>query len=286
SVGCFLCRYGNIAFLSDPFWSHLSFWHVAFGKTVPKPELVDPYLPEIRDVSAIFVCHSHYDHDLDLSYIAPHLPKETTIFGSQTLANTFAPYGLDQRFVQVNSDMATQNDMGNRLYASKGRLRILPILSGHPNQYLFFHLFQERIKKPRKRIPQRSWDFQEGETIAFLIDILDEAQEKIEKRIYLQTSTTGFPIGSFPQSILDEHPVDVALLGIDCANIKAEGKPSIIDFLQPKVVIFSHWEDFFQPKQDPPHEIVKVDLYALKEALPSTPSCKMIFPYWDSTFLL
>jgi L-ascorbate metabolism protein UlaG (beta-lactamase superfamily) len=286
SVGCFLIEFDGVTFLSDPFWSHLSFNQITFGKTLTEPGLVDPYLPELKEVSAVFVCHSHYDHMLDLPYIAPHLKANAQVFGTKTLKNTLHANHLPLDFINVNDAVARPQSLGRRLTASDGRLRILPIHSGHPPQYLFFHLFQDRLKVPRQTPPQKVWDYQEGETLAFLIDILDEKKEQIVKRVYLQTSSTGFPSGSFPKEILKEHPVDVALLGIDCANIKAKGEPSIIDFLDPPIVIFAHWEDFFEPKKDPPREIIKVDLRELKKALPSTKERQYLFPYWDSEFFL
>jgi hypothetical protein len=47
SVGCFLIEFEGVTFLSDPFWSHLSFNQITFGKTLAEPALVDPYLPEL-----------------------------------------------------------------------------------------------------------------------------------------------------------------------------------------------------------------------------------------------
>ena len=126
SVGCFLCRFDGVAFLTDPFWSHLPFSQVAFGKTLPNSQAIAPYLSEISDVSSIFVCHNHYDHNLALPHIAQYIPQSTKIFGSKTLEYTFAPNNLKQPFVAVNSDVATADQMGRRLYAANGRMRILP----------------------------------------------------------------------------------------------------------------------------------------------------------------
>ena len=71
---------------------------------------------------------------------------------------------------------------------------------------------------------------------------------------------------------------------MDCANEEVNERYSIIDFLEPRNVIFCHWEDFFRSKAETPHEIVKVDLLDLKARLPSTASTRYLFPAWDATF--
>ena len=93
-------------------------------------------------------------------------------------------------------------------------------------------------------------------------------------------------MGFFPKEILQAHGVDVALLAMDCASLKMEGHHTIIDFLNPDVVLFCHWEDFFRSKEVDPHEIVKVDLLKAKEFFKSTTKTTYLFPRWDSTFYL
>jgi len=112
---------------------------------------------------------------------------------------------------------------------------------------------------------------------------LDESGQ-IEKRVYVQTSSTGEPAGFFPSSLLTEHPVDVALLTMDCANLKAKGKHTIMDYMHPKHVVFCHWEDFFRPKTKPPHEIVKVNLPKLRDVVRLDTATRYFFPSWDAEF--
>ena len=45
--------------------------------------------------------------------------------------------------------------MGEPLWLANGRVRVHPILSGHPNQYLMFHLFKGSLKEDRKTPPTR-----------------------------------------------------------------------------------------------------------------------------------
>ena len=285
SVGCFLVTYKGISFLSDPFWSHPSFWTVTFGKTVPNPKVVQPYLAELSSVHAVLVGHTHYDHVLDLPLLNSYLAADAHIIGSKTLIHTFAQTPIDYPFIAVNNKQATAQTQGTFIYLAQKRIRILPIQSSHPPHVGKIHLYKKKLDVDRKTPPNRSWDYQEGITLAFLIDFLD-AQHNIQKRVYLQTSSQGYPSGSFPHAIRAEHPIDVALLGIDCATIKYENKPSIIDFLQPKAVIFCHWEDFFRRKDQPPKPKMKADIPTLQQYFDQQKNIRFLFPYWDRVFYL
>ncbi len=72
------------------------------------------------------------------------------------------------------------------------------------------------------------------------------------------------------------------LLGMGCANIEASGTPSIIDFIEPKTVLFCHWENFFRHKGLPPREIVKVDMAPLKKDFDANERFDYRFPGWDT----
>jgi len=280
SVGCFLIEWRGLAVLTDPFWSHLPFGQVAFGSAGSDPAQVDPYLAQLSAVQAVLVGHAHYDHMLDLPYIASSLAPEAQVFGSRTLAHTLAPLSLPLRFNAVNEQVATPERPGQWQSAAGGRIRVLPIASGHPNNYAFIHMWTDRLTEDRVTAPTRASDFQEGETLAYLVDFLDGAD--IVHRIYVQTSSRGHPDGFFPAEILAERGVDVALLGMDCANIEARGGDSIIDFLQPTTVIFCHWERFFRSKEKSPREITKVNLPRLYRRLEADTRFEYRFPAWDS----
>jgi L-ascorbate metabolism protein UlaG (beta-lactamase superfamily) len=284
SVGCFLLRWRGVAILTDPFWSHLPLRQVAFGRTESDPSQVDAYLDDLSEVRAVLVGHSHYDHVLDLPYVAPHLAEDAQVFGSRTLAHTLAPLELPLDVQVMNPHVATPDQPGRWFSAAGGRIRVLPIASGHPNNYAFIHLFTERLREDRSAPPTHSSHFQEGITLAFLVDLMDDDGQTIVHRIYVETSSRGWPDGFFPQSILDAHGVDVALLAMDCANIESRGGDSIIDYLQPTTVLFCHWENFFRTKDQAPREIVKVNLSRSKRWFENDPRLDYVFPYWDSRY--
>ena len=284
-VGCFRISYKGQEVLSDPFWSYLPLWQLVFGEALPDPEQVDPYLHELSQVQTVLIGHNHYDHNLDLPYVAPHLHPDAVIVGSDTMVHTFAPNDMPRPMVGLNDAMATVEKSGQWWMHPSKKVRVLPILSGHPKQYLFIHLFREELKADRATSPERVSDYQEGVTMAFLVDYLDDTGA-IERRVYIQTSSTGYPAGFFPKEVLEEHPVDVALIAMDCANLEMEGRYTVLDFLEPSVVVFCHWEDFFRRKEKTPREIVKVNLPKARRFFKNTEKTTYLFPGFDSTFAL
>lgn len=285
SVGCLLIRYQGGAVLTDPFWSHRPLSEVIASPLEHDHQEIDRHRSLMGDVTAVLVGHSHYDHCLGLEPISKSLHPTARVYGSQTLKHLYAPVRLGRSIIPMNKAAATPQKMGEWQLSSCGRMRILPILSGHPDQWLCFHLWREKLTKDLVEPPRKASDFQEGITLAYLIDFLD--QGAVQKRVFVQTSSTGFPAGFAPQSVLDEHPVDVAILPMDCANLKVSGAtPNLIDTLKAPSTIFCHWEDFFQPKSGVPKEIMKVDLPALKAFFKNTSERRFIFPMWNQRFNL
>ncbi|MCO4747661.1 MAG: MBL fold metallo-hydrolase [Proteobacteria bacterium] len=271
--------------LTDPYWSHYPVLRAGFGTVPPDPVQIDPWVSGLDEVRAVLVGHGHYDHISDLPYIAPQLHPDAVVLASQTVAHTFAPLDLPVPIHPVNAQRGDHEQPGEWIGIADGRARVLPLRSGHPNQWLFFHLWTKRLSADRHRPPRRVGHFQEGETLAFLVDFLAE-DGAIRHRVYVQTSSTGLPAGAVPPGVLDERPVDVALMAMDVANYAADGQPTVLDQLGAPLVVFCHWEDFFRSKEKPPREIVKVDLHRLRKALVDTEQVTYIFPAWGARFVI
>ena len=284
-VGAFFMQRGEVAILTDPFWSHYPLLRAAFGHIPPDPERIDPWLPPLGNVHAVLVGHGHYDHVSDLPYVAPMLHEQAVVLASQTVAHTFAPVNLPRPITPVGTLVGNAERAGTWVDIADGRARVMALESGHPNQWLFFHLWKRRLDAPRRRAPKKAAHFQEGETYAFLVDFFEDAGS-ISHRVYIQTSSTGLPAGAVPPGVLDEHPVDVALLPMDVANYMAEGRTTVQDQLQAPLVVFCHWENFFRSRDKSPREIVKVDLRRLREIIVDTEEVRYVFPAWDSRYVI
>lgn len=91
----------------------------------------------------------------------------------------------------------------------------------------------------------RGFKWKKGEVYSWLIDVLDDRQN-IELRLFMQSSscapTQGFP----PKQVLDEHKVDIAMIGVASSQNVDHYPDSLLKYLEPKKVVLIHWEDFFR----------------------------------------
>lgn len=285
SVGCFKLSLGETAVLTDPFWSHLSIGQILRGDLYPDSAQIEDYVPDVNDIDAVLVSHGHYDHIIDLPYIAPRLSKQATVLGSETSKHILAPYKLEQPVLGVNSKAASVDAEGEWIYLDQNRLRILPVRGHHPNHFAFIHLWGDSLTEPLSEFPHRGKDFQEGLVLAWLIDFLGE-DGSIRFRVFFQSSVTEYPYGYFPKTILEQHPVDVAMLGMGFADLELKGKPNVISYLHPKTLIFCHWENFFKPKSTPPkRKLLRKITHKIEQLEENGPSgIQYILPDWDGIY--
>ena len=102
---------------------------------------------------------------------------------------------------------------GEWVYVPGSQIRIRALCSEHPPQILStIHLWPGCIHLPRFAPPTRSEDYQEGETLAYLIDFLADDGKTPVFRIYYQDAPTNETIGEIPEELKEEKAVDLALL--------------------------------------------------------------------------
>jgi hypothetical protein len=72
-----------------------------------------------------------------------------------------------------------------------------------------------------------------------------DKDDKIELRIFVQSSSCN-PMSGIPPNTLPEHPVDIAFLGVASYQESPDYPMVLLDSLNPKKVVWIHWEDFFR----------------------------------------
>jgi len=88
----------------------------------------------------------------------------------------------------------------------------------------------------------------------------------INFRIYHNSSGSNSPYGLPAQSVLNQHPVDIAMLCVASYNLVKNYPEGMVRYLKPMHIITSHWEDFLnrsinelkiKPKDVPANNINK-----------------------------
>jgi len=255
-TACFLLTYNGQTVLTDPFVSNPSLWQSMFGGLKSDTNYIRQYInvEMLKNVGLVPISHAHYDHLLDLPYLSRYLASQTTICGSQTASHILASQ-LTQPFVNATHLMADSTTEGTWIYAHDSSSRVMPIIGKHPAHFWGITLFKGPYCSDLRRLPRSAKRWKQGQTIVYLIDFLEHDKRTVAHRIYFQSSPAGPPYGFFPQALLNNRRVDLAIVSISIKDKKGRHPEAIIDFLNPKTVLFCHWEDFFRKKTEQPKAI-------------------------------
>lgn len=279
-AGGFLIRSREAALLTAPFFSNPPLWRVLCGRIAADPAQIDqalqPLQGPLRKVEAIMVGHAHYDHLMDLPYLAAHYAPRARVYGSQTAVHILAAAIEPQRLVPVEDQAGTSQQPGQWQRVSGDRIRFMALRSAHAPHFWGLKFFGGSYDTDLRALPTRASGWREGQTLSYLIDFLGP-EGQVEFRIYYQDAASTPPAG-FPPTFdqtADQHRVDVAIL---CASgfEQVENYPEgIVQYLKPRALIIAHWENFFSPlPQDSSqlHTVPRLDLqkflHRLKRVLP------------------
>ncbi len=271
-VGGWLFRFGGDALLTAPFFSNPSLLDVGVGGITPDTAAIDRFLPPVGDVSAILAGHGHYDHLMDIPYVLRRHAPEARLFGSATATNLVAgdPGIAGERLVPVDGMAGDHEGMGEWIHLPGGRIRFMPLASGHAPHLFGIQLYRGEQTVPRDRLPETAGEWVDGLTLAYLIDFLDPEGEVVF-RVHYQDAASEPPDG-FPPPLDDGIPVDLAILcppGFQQVDRYPEG---ILERTAPSLVLLGHWEDFFRSRTEELRPVPTLDLVGflarMESALP------------------
>ena len=287
----FALRYGGETVLTAPMFTRQSTLEVTLNLPLASDaSAVAEGLAHVKldELVAIVSGHAHYDHFLDVPQVMALAPKATTytnVTGRHTLA-ALAPDRASSctgpallpaiprtRVIAMDDPSASHVDYtncpdqrpagapleGSWVQVPGSHVRMLAMCSMHPAQVGPFHFGEGSIDADQCALPRAASGWLEGQTLAFVIDFLDDAGAPVF-RVFYQDAPTDAPIGLVPPAVLGTTPVDVALLCVG-SNDAVENQPTaIIDNLSPRFVLSGHWEDFFQPRSAAPQPIPLLDV--------------------------
>lgn len=255
-VSTWIMSRGKDVVVVDPFFTRPPMWQIAgsifgaaFQPDVARIKAVLPTLPETTRF--LLIGHAHYDHLMDVGYYLRTAPTQPLYVGSRTAHNIlrgWAPPKLD--FV-IADDPAR---LGRPIRA--GQVVVTPFLSSHAPHLAGLTLMDGEVSEPRTSPPSDAWDYKLGQTLMFVIDFLGE-QDQVVTRLFINGAASDPGVmAAIPEAFLSRHPIDVAILCVPGWDKVADYPMSVLDRLQPKQVILSHYDDFFQPYvngEDPHH---------------------------------
>jgi L-ascorbate metabolism protein UlaG (beta-lactamase superfamily) len=305
-VGGFLVRYRGAALLTAPMFSNPPLARVAppsllrafarrGGPIAPDTGLVDRLLPREADAaSMLLVGHGHYDHLLDVPWVATRRATRASVYGSPTTRHILMGDSLLRReparlVALTGADVGDARRAGRWAYSPDSAFRVMALAADHaPTLGLFGRgpLFAAgTVDRDLDALPRFADGWKAGEPLAFLIDVLrrgDPTGARPRLRIYYQDAPSTPPLGFPPLATIAERPVDVALLCAATARNVPDTPERLVEALKPGYVVVGHWESFFRPQTLPIVLNVATDadrfLGALARHLPPTSGWQMPLP--------
>lgn len=220
---------GETQILVDCYFSRHPLWKVATGKLKTNQKKVEDAVSKfgIDRLGAIFVSHSHFDHAIDVAYVAQK--TGAMLHGSPSTLNIGRGGGLsEEQIIPFDAEKEV----------TIGAFTIIAIPSKHSPLRVLGNNIGKTIDQPLCQ-PERATKYVEGETYDFLI-------KHRENSIYIITSA------NFIEGMRDKYRADVVFLSI--GYIARHGFEFIdpywensVEMLKPSLIIPIHWENFFTP---------------------------------------
>ena len=249
-TACFTIQRGESVLLTDPFVSNPSAGKVMFGKVKTDEDYVNKYInPATLGKTKLVVSgHAHYDHLMDFPHLSKYIPNATPLVANQTAKHILSYYDLPQPIVVMNDSLGTNERSGVWTYSVDSTMRTMAFKSMHPPHIAGLNLMNKRYTEDLVAEPVLASDWQEGKTMAFMVDWLEG--DSITYRIYFSSSLAQQPFGLFPKVLLDEHPIDDLFISAILVRKYEDAPKPLIDLAKPKRIILMHWENLFRSKEN------------------------------------
>lgn len=225
-ISCLCFDDGQTTLLFDPCLSRPSLKEVTLSKIKTKAAEVNAVLraAQIKQVKAIFVSHSHYDHALDLGYLAQKF--QAHVYGSASTLNIARGAGISEGKLTLFHAGQTYH---------LGQFTVQVLRSVHSRPFFFNNDLGQTIQQPLT-LPAHAWQFKEGGSYDFLV--------RHRQRSFLIRPSFGY----LPGELANIH-ANYLFLGTTTLSRENQAHQirffkETIDAVQPKTVIPLHWDNF------------------------------------------
>jgi hypothetical protein len=305
-VSGLLIEHQHHVLLTAPFFSNPSFGAVrprvrkllrSTPRITPDTATIERLLPRDADrATAILVGHGHYDHLMDVPYIATHRATSATIYGGASVRHMLmgdSSLRADggRRVVAISEAVVGRPQRrGEWFYSSDSSYRFMALSAGHAPTFRawkqVYTFTRGTVGSDLDSLPHTAAEWKLGEPYAYIIDVLDDRMRATVFRIYFQDAPSEPPLGFPPTEVLMERPVDLAVLCAATSSNVRNTPDSLLTVLKPRHVMLGHWEDFFRSRMLPVQLGPGTNLDALRKSLKSSlsPSADWVMPMPQSTF--
>lgn len=286
-VSGLLIEHERHVLLTAPFFSNPSLNQVrprvvralrSTQRIMPDTQIIEKLLPRAADrARAILVGHGHYDHLMDVPYIATHRATLATIYGGPTVRHMLMGDSAlrangGERVVAITLGAAgSLRRQGRWYYTDDSAYRFMAVAAGHAPTYRALQRSYTftigAVEADLDSLPHTAAEWKLGEPYAFIIDVLADRTRETVFRIYFQDAPSEPPLGFPPVSLLAERRIDLAVLCAATSSNVSNTPDSLLAIIRPMQVIVGHWEDFFRSRSLPPQVGIATDVAAFRQSL-------------------
>jgi hypothetical protein len=239
--------------------------------------VIERLLPRSTDrASVILVGHGHYDHLLDVPYIATHRAKSAIIYGGPSIRHMLMGDAMlrsrSGRLRPIPTDSAGDSEHdGAWYYSPDSAFRFMALIADHAPTVKIggwpYTFAEGRVSRDLDTLPKMADDWKLGEPYAYLIEVLTETPRRTIFRIYFEDAPSRPPLGFPSTRLLAAGTVDLAVLcAATSSNVKA-APDSLLKILKPSGVMVTHWESFFRPATRAPRLSRATDMHLFVRSL-------------------
>lgn len=227
----------------DPYVSRVSLRDTLRGRpALPDPARIERHIRPPGDVLGVLVGHTHFDHAIDVPAIARRF--ECPAYGSASLARLMRLHGEHARAVEVEP---------HRRY-ELGPFTVSFVPSLHSKLLLGY------------RVPY------DGEFTCEHLDGLKPGAYRCGQVFGIRIEVAGVTLyhqgsANLIEEEIRERGVDVFLAGIAGRSFTPDYWSRIIRAIEPRVIVASHFDDFFRPADAPLGFSLNVNLAAFPEEI-------------------
>jgi hypothetical protein len=223
----------------------------------PDTQMIERWLPKGADAAGvILVGHAHYDHLLDVPYIATHRARDARIYGSTTVRHILMGdetlrKNAGERVIAIPvQDAGARDSAGVWFYSPDSAFRFMALHGDHAPTFRFlwesYTFAAGGLAADLDSLPRTAPEWKLGEPFAFLIDVLDAPHTSVVFRIFFQDAPSQPPLGFPPALTIAGRRVDLAVLCAATSSNVPYTPDSLLKALHPRQVLVTHWESFFR----------------------------------------
>ena len=251
-AGGLYLEWQGVSLLTSPFFSNPGRLKAPFGRLSANRIRIDGGLQgmDLKDVRAILVGHSHYDHLADLPTVAEHFCPGARIYVNRTGANVLAGLAPLRGRIDCVEDPEQKGWIHLRGEGRDLPIRFRAVETEHAP--LFWHLPWSPGEVTKAW--DQGWDgrrfrqLRVGRPFAFVIDLLGP-DDAVRFRIYYQDAASPEDRG-YPE-IRDGVGYDLAVLCMASFWYVKNHPGGLLGNLRPRHVLVTHYEDFFRDPRKP-----------------------------------